>query len=414
MNKRRVVVTGIGCLTPLGNNKETFWSHLLDGKSGVQTIDFLDTEKLPVKFSASVKDFDSEKYFDRKDLKKMDLFMQYGMAAGIDAVEDSGLLSSSVDLNRIGISIGSGIGGLAMIEATRDTFQKSGSRRISPFFVPASIINMISGNLSIKYGFKGPNLSIVTACTTGTHNIGEGFRQIQYSHADVMVCGGAEMATSDLGIGGFAAARALSTRNDSPETASRPWDKDRDGFVLGDGAGVIVLEELEHAKKRGATIYAEIDGYGMSADAYHMTLPSETGDGASRCMTLALEDAQISPEKIDYVNAHGTSTPAGDILELSAIKKTFDRHSKNLIINSSKSMIGHLLGAAGGVEAIVCILSILNGKIHQTVNISNLDDNCDLNVNHESTVDHDVNYALSNSFGFGGTNGSLIFSKFKD
>ncbi len=414
MSKRRVVVTGIGCLTPLGNNKDKFWGSLLDGKSGVQTIDFLDTDKLPVKFSASVKNFDSEKYFDRKDLKKMDLFMQYGMAAGIDAIQDSGLLSSDVDTNRIGISIGSGIGGLAMIETTRDTFQKSGSRRISPFFVPASIINMISGNLSIKYGFKGPNLSIVTACTTGTHNIGEGFRQIQYSHADAMVCGGAEMATSDLGIGGFAAARALSTRNDSPETASRPWDKDRDGFVLGDGAGVIVLEEFEHAKKRGATIYAEINGYGMSADAYHMTLPSETGDGASRCMTLALEDAQLSPEKIDYVNAHGTSTPAGDILELSAIKKTFGGHSSKLIINSSKSMIGHLLGAAGGVEAIVCILSLLNGKIHQTINVSNLDDNCDLNVNHQSAIDHDIDYALSNSFGFGGTNGSLIFSKFKD
>ncbi len=414
MSKRRVVVTGIGCLTPLGNNKEKFWNGLLDGKSGAQTIDFLDTEKLPVTFSASVKNFDSEKYFDRKDLKKMDLFMQYGMAAGIDAVEDSGLLTSSVDTSRIGVSIGSGIGGLGMIEATRDTFQKSGSRRISPFFVPASIINMISGNLSIKYGFRGPNLSIVTACTTGTHNIGEGLRQIQYSHADVMVCGGAEMATSDLGIGGFAAARALSTRNDSPETASRPWDKDRDGFVLGDGAGVIVLEELEHAKKRGAIIYAEINGYGMSADAYHMTLPSETGDGASRCMTLALEDAQLSPDKIDYINAHGTSTPAGDILELKAIKKTFDSHAHNLIINSSKSMIGHLLGAAGGVEAIVCILSLQNRKIHQTINISNLDDDCDLNVNHKSAVDHNMDHALSNSFGFGGTNGSLVFSRFKD
>ena len=414
MNKRRVVVTGIGCLTPLGNNKEKFWDCLLDGKSGVQTIDFLDTEKLPVKFSASVKNFESEKYFDHKDLKKMDLFMQYGMAAGIDAVEDSGLLNNNFDNNRIGVSIGSGIGGLAMIEATRDTFQKSGSRRISPFFVPASIINMISGNLSIKYGFKGPNLSIVTACTTGTHNIGEGFRQIQYDHADAMICGGAEMATSDLGIGGFAAARALSTRNDSPETASRPWDKDRDGFVLGDGAGVIVMEELEHAKKRGATIYAEINGYGMSADAYHMTLPSETGDGASRCMTLALKDAQLPSDKIDYINAHGTSTPAGDILELNAVKKTFESHASNLIINSSKSMIGHLLGAAGGVEAIVCILSILNGKIHQTINVENLDEKCDLNVNHKSSVDCDINYALSNSFGFGGTNGSLIFSKFKD
>ncbi len=414
MNKRRVVVTGIGCLTPLGSTKEKFWESLLEGKSGVRLIDFLDIEKLPVKFSASVKDFQSEKYFEKKDLKKMDLFMQYGMAAGIDAVEDSNLPNCSIDTNRIGISIGSGIGGLGMIEATRDTFQKNGSRRISPFFVPASIINMISGNLSIKYGFKGPNLSIVTACTTGTHNIGEGLRQIQYDHADVMICGGAEMATSDLGIGGFAAARALSTRNDSPETASRPWDKDRDGFVLGDGAGVIVLEELEHAKKRGATIYAEINGYGMSADAYHMTLPSETGDGASRCMNNALKDAELSPSDIDYINAHGTSTPAGDILELKAIKKTFETHSKELIINSSKSMIGHLLGAAGGVEAIVCILSILNGKIHQTINIDTLDDQCDLNVNHESTIDFNINYALSNSFGFGGTNGSLIFSKFQD
>ena len=274
MTKKRVVVTGLGCLTPIGCNKDDFWKSLLEGKSGAKTIDFLDVDKLPVKFSASVKDFQSDKYFDKKDLKKMDLFMQYGMAAGIDAVADAKLLGSQCNPDRIGVSIGSGIGGLYNIENTRDTFIKSGSRRISPFFVPASIINMISGNLSIKYGFKGPNLSIVTACTTGTHNIGEGFRQIQYSHADVMICGGAEMATSDLGVGGFAAARALSTRNDSPETASRPWDKDRDGFVLGDGAGVIVLEELEHAKKRGAKIYAEIKGYGMSADAYHMTLPS--------------------------------------------------------------------------------------------------------------------------------------------
>jgi len=414
MSKKRVVVTGIGCLTAIGCNKNDFWNSLIEGKSGVKTIDFLDAENLPVKFSASVKDFDSEKYFDRKDQKKMDIFMQYGMAAGIDAVTDSKLLDCDFDANRVGVSIGSGIGGLPNIENTRDTFKKSGARRISPFFVPASIINMISGNLSIKYGFKGPNLSIVTACTTGTHNIGEGFRQIQYSHADVMICGGAEMATSDLGVGGFAAARALSTRNDSPETASRPWDKDRDGFVLGDGAGVLVLEELEHAKKRGAHIYAEINGYGMSADAFHMTLPSESGEGASRCMSLALEDAELDPCKIDYINAHGTSTPAGDILELKAIKKTFGDHSKNLIINSTKSMIGHLLGAAGGVEAIVCILSIENKKIHQTINIENLDEECDLNVNHMSSVDCDINYALSNSFGFGGTNGSLIFSKFKD
>ena len=414
MTKKRVVVTGLGCLTPIGCNKDDFWKSLLEGKSGSQTIDFLEVDKLPVKFSASVKDFQSEKYFEKKDLKKMDLFMQYGMAAGIDAVADAKLLESQCNPERIGVSIGSGIGGLYNIENTRDTFIESGSRRISPFFVPASIINMISGNLSIKYGFRGPNLSIVTACTTGTHNIGEGFRQIQYSHADVMICGGAEMATSDLGVGGFAAARALSTRNDSPETASRPWDKDRDGFVLGDGSGVIVLEELEHARKRGAKIYAEINGYGMSADAYHMTLPSETGEGASRCMTLALEDANLDPSKIDYINAHGTSTPAGDILELKAVKKTFGAHSQNLVINSTKSMIGHLLGAAGGVEAIVCILSILNGKIHQTINIENLDDECDLNVNHESSIDCDINFALSNSFGFGGTNGCLIFSKFKN
>ena len=414
MTKKRVVVTGLGCLTPIGCNKDDFWKSLLEGKSGSQTIDFLEVDKLPVKFSASVKDFQSDKYFEKKDLKKMDLFMQYGMAAGIDAVADAQLLESQCNPERIGVSIGSGIGGLYNIENTRDTFIESGSRRISPFFVPASIINMISGNLSIKYGFRGPNLSIVTACTTGTHNIGEGFRQIQYSHADVMICGGAEMATSDLGVGGFAAARALSTRNDSPETASRPWDKDRDGFVLGDGSGVIVVEELEHARKRGAKIYAEINGYGMSADAYHMTLPSETGEGASRCMTLALEDANLDPSKIDYINAHGTSTPAGDILELKAVKKTFGGHSQNLVINSTKSMIGHLLGAAGGVEAIVCILSILNGKIHQTINIENLDQECDLNVNHESSIDCDINFALSNSFGFGGTNGSLIFSKFKD
>ncbi len=414
MTKRRVVVTGLGCLTPLGNTVEEFWSSVLDGKSGARTIDFLDTDLIPVKFSASVKDFDPENYLDKKEVRKMDTFMLYGMAAGIDAVQDSKILEDDIDKNRIGVAIGSGIGGLPNIENTRDIFNKSGSRRISPFFVPASIINMISGNLSIKYGFKGPNLSIVTACTTGTHNIGEGLRQIQYSHADIMVCGGAEMATSYLGIGGFAAARALSTRNESPENASRPWDKDRDGFVLGDGAGVIVLEELEHAKKRGAKIYAEIVGYGMSADAYHMTLPSETGEGASRCMSLALEDASITPDKVEYINAHGTSTPAGDILELKAIKKTFGGHANNLVINSTKSMIGHLLGAAGGVEAIVCILSILNDKIHQTINIDNIDSECDLNVNHQATIDHKIEYALSNSFGFGGTNGSLVFSKYKD
>ena len=409
MTKKRVVVTGLGCLTPIGCNKDDFWKSLIEGKSGAKTIDFLDVDKLPVKFSASVKDFQSDKYFDKKDLKKMDLFMQYGMAAGIDAVADAKLLESQCNPDRIGVSIGSGIGGLYNIENTRDTFIKSGSRRISPFFVPASIINMISGNLSIKYGFKGPNLSIVTACTTGTHNIGEGFRQIQYSHADVMICGGAEMATSDLGVGGFAAARALSTRNDSPETASRPWDKDRDGFVLGDGAGVIVLEELEHAKKRGANIYAEINGYGMSADAYHMTLPSETGEGASRCMTLALEDANLDPSNIDYINAHGTSTPAGDILELKAVKKTFGSHSKNLIINSTKSMIGHLLGAAGSVESIFAIMSLNKNILPATLNLDNPIETKKINLIPKTPIEKNISYALSNSFGFGGTNTALLY-----
>ena len=414
MTKKRVVVTGLGCLTPIGCNKDDFWKSLLEGKSGAKTIDFLDVDKLPVKFSASVKDFQSDKYFDKKDLKKMDLFMQYGMAAGIDAVADAKLLESQCNPDRIGVSIGSGIGGLYNIENTRDTFIKSGSRRISPFFVPASIINMISGNLSIKYGFKGPNLSIVTACTTGTHNIGEGFRQIQYSHADVMICGGAEMATSDLGVGGFAAARALSTRNDSPETASRPWDKDRDGFVLGDGAGVIVLEELEHAKKRGAKIYAEINGYGMSADAYHMTLPSETGEGASRCMTLALEDANLDPSNIDYINAHGTSTQQNDINETNAIKKVFGDHSSKLLVSSTKSITGHLLGAAGGLEAGIASLALHEGCVPPTINLDNPQEGCDLNYVPHTTVEEKINIAVSNSFGFGGTNCTLIFKKFEE
>ncbi len=413
MSTRRVVVTGLGCITPIGNNKEDFWSSLLSGKSGAKPIESFDVSKMSVKFSASVKNFDTDKYFDSKELRKYDVFMQYGLAAGIDAIEDSQLTSSSVNFHKIGVSIGSGIGGLPNIENTRMTYEKSGPRRISPFFVPASIINMISGNLSIKYGFKGPNLSIVTACTTGTHNIGEGLRQIQYNHADVMVCGGAEMATSPLGIGGFAAARALSTRNDDPETASRPWDKDRDGFVLGDGAGVLVLEELEHAKKRNAKIYAEVIGYGMSADAYHMTLPSENGEGATRCMELAIKDANIKPKNIQYINAHGTSTPAGDVIEAKAIKNLFSDNN-SLVVNSTKSMIGHLLGAAGGVEAIVTVLSIFNQKIHPTINLVNQDPSCKLDFCKEGSRDYSIDAALSNSFGFGGTNGSLVFSKFKE
>ena len=412
MHKRRVVVTGLGCITPLGNSIESFWSGLLEGKSGASEINHFDASNMPVKFSCPIKDFNTDKYFDSKEMRKYDLFMQYGLAAGIDAINDSGLEDSTVDKESVGVAIGSGIGGLPNIENTHSTYTKSGARRISPFFVPASIINMISGNLSIKYGYKGPNISIVTACTTGTHNIGESFRHIQHSYADVMICGGAEMASSPLGVGGFASARALSTRNDDPTKASRPWDIDRDGFVLGDGAGVVVLEELEHAKKRNAKIYAELKGYGASADAFHMTLPSENGEGAQKCMGKALANAEINIDQVEYINAHGTSTPAGDIAETSAIKNQFGNHVDSLVVNSTKSMIGHLLGAAGGVEAIATILSIQHQTIHPTINIFNQDPACDLDYNSKEARNLKITHALSNSFGFGGTNGSLIFSKY--
>ena len=412
MHKRRVVVTGLGCITPLGNSIESYWSGLLEGKSGASEITHFDASNMPVKFSCPIKDFKTDKYFDSKEIRKYDLFMQYGLAAGIDAINDSGLEDSTVDKESVGVAIGSGIGGLPNIENTHSTYTKSGARRISPFFVPASIINMISGNLSIKYGYKGPNISIVTACTTGTHNIGESFRHIQHSYADVMICGGAEMASSPLGVGGFASARALSTRNDDPTKASRPWDIDRDGFVLGDGAGVVVLEELEHAKKRNAKIYAELKGYGASADAFHMTLPSENGEGAQKCMGKALANAEINIDQVEYINAHGTSTPAGDIAETSAIKNQFGNHVDSLVVNSTKSMIGHLLGAAGGVEAIATILSIQHQTIHPTINIFNQDPACDLDYNSKESRDLKITHALSNSFGFGGTNGSLIFSKY--
>ena len=412
MHKRRVVVTGLGCITPLGNSIESYWSGLLEGKSGASEITHFDASNMPVKFSCPIKDFNTDKYFDSKEMRKYDLFMQYGLAAGIDAINDSGLEDSTVDKESVGVAIGSGIGGLPNIENTHSTYTKSGARRISPFFVPASIINMISGNLSIKYGYKGPNISIVTACTTGTHNIGESFRYIQHSYADVMICGGAEMASSPLGVGGFASARALSTRNDDPTKASRPWDIDRDGFVLGDGAGVVVLEELEHAKKRNAKIYAELKGYGASADAFHMTLPSENGEGAQKCMGKALANAEINIDQVEYINAHGTSTPAGDIAETSAIKNQFGNHVDSLVVNSTKSMIGHLLGAAGGVEAIATILSIQHQIIHPTINIFNQDPACDLDYNSKESRNLKITHALSNSFGFGGTNGSLIFSKY--
>jgi|TARA_Y100000992_G_scaffold82198_2_gene52412 3-oxoacyl-[acyl-carrier-protein] synthase II len=412
MQKRRVVVTGLGCITPVGNNVDDFWSALNAGKSGVEPITVFDAKDMTVQFSAPIKNFDAEKYFDIKEQRKLDTFMQYGMAAGIDAISDAALDESELNLEKIGVAIGSGIGGLPNIEKTYDTLLKSGPKRISPFFIPATIINMISGNLSIKYGYKGPNLSIVTACTTGTHNIGEGFRQIQFSHADVMICGGAEMATTPLGIGGFAAARALSTRNDNPQAASRPWDVDRDGFVLGDGAGVLVLEELEHAKKRGSKIYAEVSGYGMSADAYHMTLPSETGEGAQRSMSNAINDANLNVKDINYINAHGTSTPAGDVVEAKAVQSLLGSHSKNIVVNSTKSMIGHLLGAAGGVEAIATVLSLKDQRVHQTINVDNQDPECNLDFNIDSSRQMDIQHALTNSFGFGGTNGSLIFSKY--
>ena len=412
MHKRRVVVTGLGCITPLGNSIESYWSGLLEGKSGASEITHFDASNMPVKFSCPIKDFNTDKYFDSKEMRKYDLFMQYGLAAGIDAINDSGLEDSTVNKESVGVAIGSGIGGLPNIEKTHSTYTKSGARRISPFFVPASIINMISGNLSIKYGYKGPNISIVTACTTGTHNIGESFRHIQHSYADVMICGGAEMASSPLGVGGFASARALSTRNDDPTKASRPWDIDRDGFVLGDGAGVVVLEELEHAKKRNAKIYAELKGYGASADAFHMTLPSENGEGAQKCMGKALANAEINIDQVEYINAHGTSTPAGDIAETSAIKNQFGNHVDSLVVNSTKSMIGHLLGAAGGVEAIATILSIQHQTIHPTINIFNQDPACDLDYNSKESRNLKITHALSNSFGFGGTNGSLIFSKY--
>ena len=412
MHKRRVVVTGLGCITPLGNSIESYWSGLLEGKSGASEITHFDASNMPVKFSCPIKDFNTDKYFDSKEMRKYDLFMQYGLAAGIDAINDSGLEDSTVDKESVGVAIGSGIGGLPNIENTHSIYTKSGARRISPFFVPASIINMISGNLSIKYGYKGPNISIVTACTTGTHNIGESFRYIQHSYADVMICGGAEMASSPLGVGGFASARALSTRNDDPTKASRPWDIDRDGFVLGDGAGVVVLEELEHAKKRNAKIYAELKGYGASADAFHMTLPSENGEGAQKCMGKALANAEINIDQVEYINAHGTSTPAGDIAETSAIKNQFGNHVDSLVVNSTKSMIGHLLGAAGGVEAIATILSIQHQTIHPTINIFNQDPACDLDYNSKEARNLKITHALSNSFGFGGTNGSLIFSKY--
>lgn len=412
-NIPRVVVTGMGIVSPVGSTLDLAWQNILAGKSGIRPIEDYDASALPVRFRGNVADFDASRYFDKKDVRKMDAFILYGMAAGMDAVSDSGLdFSAHPGLaERTGVIIGSGIGGLpGMLEGYKD-FLEAGAKRVSPFYVPRNIINMIAGNLSIRYGLKGPNLATVTACASATHSIAQAARMIQMGDVDVMIAGGAEMAGNDMGIAGFAAARALSTRNDAPENASRPWDRDRDGFVLGDGAGVLVLETLEHAQARGAKIYGEIIGIGMSADAYHMTAPLEDGSGAARCMMNALQDAGISAADVDYINAHGTSTPAGDIAETLAIKRAFGEHAYKLLVSSTKSMTGHALGAAGGLEAIFTLLAIRDQIAPPTINLDNPDPDCDLDYVPHTARPHAINIALSNSFGFGGTNASVIFRK---
>lgn len=412
MHKRRVVVTGLGLVTPLGNTVVETWKNILAGKSGISHITHFDTTEFPVRIGGSIRNFNVEDYIPKKDVKKMDPFIHYGMAAGLQAFADSGLVVNDENALRIGVAIGSGIGGLPGIEKGTQAIMEGGPRKISPFYVPSNIINMISGNLSIRIGAKGPNFAIVTACTTGTHNIGDAARLIEYGDADVMVAGGAEMATSPTGLAGFANARALSTRNDEPERASRPWDRDRDGFVLSDGAGVMVIEELEHAKKRGARIYAELIGYGLSGDAYHMTAPSEDGSGAMHSMMNALRNAGINKEDVDYINAHGTSTPAGDVVECNAVKRLFGDYAKKLAISSTKSMTGHLLGAAGGIEAVFSVLSLRDQVAPPTINLDNPDPACDLDFVPHHARNMKIDIALSNSFGFGGTNGTLIFRKY--
>jgi 3-oxoacyl-[acyl-carrier-protein] synthase II len=408
---RRVVVTGMGMVSPVGHTVEESWTNILAGKSGAAPIETFDVSAYSTKFSASVKDFDITTYLAAKDAKRMDTFVQYGMAAGIQAMEDSGLEVSEQNASRIGCAIGSGIGGIGQIEKNTAIVNTSGPRKISPFFVPGSIINMIAGNLSVKYGMQGPNFAVVTACTTGTHNIGMGARMIALGDADAMLVGGAEMATTPVGLGGFAAARALSTRNEDPAAASRPWDADRDGFVLGDGAGVIMLEEYESAKARGARIYAELVGFGMSGDAYHMTLPPEDGSGAAASMQNAVNDAGIPVEQISYINAHGTSTLAGDIAESRAVESVMGSSADQVAVSSTKSMIGHLLGAAGSVEAIFSILAIRDQVAPPTINLDNPSEGCNLNYVPHTAQERSITSVLSNSFGFGGTNGSLIFSK---
>lgn len=414
MPKRRVVITGMGVISPVGNTASDAWAAILSGKSGITRITRFDASALASQIAGEVRNFDITEYISAKDARRMDIFIHYGMAAAIQAIKDADIedvTSSDLEADRIGVNIGSGIGGLPMIESTDSAYHEGGPRKISPFFIPSTIINMIAGNLSIMYKFKGPNLAFVTACTTATHCIGGSARMIEYGDADVMIAGGAESCVTPLAVGGFASARALSMQNSDPETASRPWDKDRDGFVLGEGAGILVLEEMQHAKRRGAKIYAELAGFGMSADAYHMTAPSEDGEGATRCMANALKNAGINASEIDYINAHGTSTQLGDIAETVAVKNCFGDHAKKLVVNSTKSMTGHLLGAAGGVEAIFTALAIHHQTAPPTINIFNQDPQCDLDYVAGSARNMKIGAAMSNSFGFGGTNGSLIFRK---
>lgn len=413
MTRRRVVITGLGLITPVGNAVEESWRNILAGKSGIAPISHFDASDLPVRFCGAIKDLDLDQWVPKKEQKKMDPFIHYGLAAGLQAVKDAGLdvEQGGVNPHDVGVAIGSGIGGLPGIEKGTMTLLNHGPRRISPFYVPSNIINMISGHLSIRCGFKGPNFAIVTACATGTHNIGSAARLIAHGEAEVMVAGGAEMSSTPTGMAGFANARALSFRNEAPEAASRPWDQDRDGFVLSDGAGVVVLEELEHARGRGARIYAELAGYGMSGDAWHITAPSEDGEGAVRCMVKALNDAGVAPEQVDYVNAHGTSTPAGDVIESDALKRVFGDHARRLPVSSTKSMVGHMLGAAGSVEAIYCVLALRDQAAPPTINLDNPDPACDLDYIPHEARDLKIDCVLSNSFGFGGTNGCVVLKR---
>ncbi len=411
--RNRVVITGMGAVTPLGNTLKDNWDNLLDGKSGAGLITKFDASLFPVRISAEVKDFDPANYVDKKEVKKFDYFVFYALAASVEAMEQSGLNNYNYDKDRAGCIIGAGIGGFKTIEDTQEMYLAGGYKKVSPFFIPSAIINMASGLVSIRYGLKGPNLSVVTACATGTHAVGDAARMIERGDADIMIAGGAEAAITPLAVGGFSNMRALSRRNDDPKTASRPFDKDRDGFLIGEGGGILVLESLDHALKRGAKIYGEIVGYGMSGDAYHITMPSQDGDGAKRCMAMAVKDAGITPDKVDYINAHGTSTPFNDVIETRAIKELFGDHAKNLKISSTKSMTGHLLGAAGAVESIYTVMALHEGIIPPTINIENQDPECDLDYVPNKAIKHNAVYGLSNSFGFGGTNASLLFKKYE-